>query len=148
MRYESSVTSLSWIPSEAVTGATRTAFDSGFTHYDDPPPAEFGDIEELRAGARFRFANVLRAWIEVDDSGRITGGGYDGGGIMGVTTLKLGGLSHTFQAVALPDIQREPVKGDGWMRFAQATGGRTAIPAPRPLRRRDCVRCEAAVVAT
>src|SRR5205823_24368 len=39
MRYESSVTSLSWIPSEAVTGATRTAFDSGFTHYDAPPPA-------------------------------------------------------------------------------------------------------------
>ena len=108
MRYESCVTSLSWIPSEAVTGATRTAFDSGFTHYDDPPPAELGDIEELRAGDRFRFANVLRAWIEVDDSGRITGGGYDGSGIMGATTLKLGGLSHTFQAVALPDMQRTP----------------------------------------
>src|SRR5437762_2171000 len=93
MRYESCVTSLSWIPSEAVTGATRTAFDSGFTHYDDPPPAELGDIEELRAGDRFRFANVLRAWIEVDDSGRITGGGYDGSGIMGATTLRLGGLT-------------------------------------------------------
>src|SRR5580704_6287852 len=107
MRYESSVTSLSWIPSEAVTGASRTAFDSGFTHYDDPPPAELGDIEELRAGDRFRFANVLRAWIEVDDSGRITGGGYDGGGIMGTTTLRLAGLRHTFQAVALPVIQRQ-----------------------------------------
>ena len=105
MRYESSVTSLSWIPSEAVTGASRTAFDSGFTHYDDPPPAELGDIEELRAGDRFRFANALRAWIEVDDSGRITGGGYEGGGIMGATTLRLAGLRHTFQAVALPDIQ-------------------------------------------
>ena len=126
MRYESSVTSLSWIPSEAVTGATRTAFDSGFTHYDDPPPAELGDIEELRAADRFRFANVLRAWIDVDDSGRITGGGYDGGGIMGVTTLKLAGLSHTFQAVALPDIQRPPEQGEGWMRFVQTTGGRTA----------------------
>ena len=116
MRYESCVTSLSWIPSEAVTGATRTAFDSGFTHYDDPPPAELGDIEELRAADRFRFANVLRAWIEVDDSGRITGGGYDGSGIMGATTLKLGGLSHTFQAVALPDMQRTPEHGEGWMR--------------------------------
>ena len=93
MRYESSVTSLSWIPSEAVTGATRTAFESGFAHYDDPPPADLGDIEELRAGDRFRFANVLRAWIEVDDSGRITGGGYDGGGIMGATTVRLGGLT-------------------------------------------------------
>ena len=47
--------------------ASRAAFDKGFTHYDKPPPAEFGDIEELRAADRFRFANVLRAWIEVDE---------------------------------------------------------------------------------
>ena len=72
MRHESCVTSLSWIPSEAVTGGTRVAFDAGFTHYDDPPPGELGDIEELRGADRFRFANVLRAWIDVDDSGRIT----------------------------------------------------------------------------
>ncbi len=148
MRYESCVTSLSWIPSEAVTGATRTAFDSGFTHYDDPPPAELGDIEELRAGDRFRFANVLRAWIEVDDSGRITGGGYDGSGIMGATTLRLGGLSHTFQAVPLPDLQRTPEQGEGWMRFVQTTGGRTAIPAPRPVRRRPFVQWQAPLVWT
>jgi len=148
MRYESCVTSLSWIPSEAVTGATRTAFDSGFTHYDDPPPAELGDIEELRAGDRFRFANVLRAWIEVDDSGRITDGGYDGSGIMGTTTLRLGSLSHTFQAVPLPDMQRTPEQGDGWMRFVQTTGGRTAIPAPRPVRRRPFVQWQAPLVWT
>ena len=148
MRYENCVTSLSWIPSEAVTGATRTAFDSGFTHYDDPPPAELGDIEELRAGDRFRFANVLRAWIEVDNSGRITGGGYDGSGIMGATTLRLGGLSHTFQAVPLPDLQRTPEQGDGWMRFVQTTGGRTAIPAPRPVRRRPFVQWQAPLVWT
>ena len=148
MRYESSVTSLSWIPSEAVTGVSRAAFDSGFTHYDDPPPAEFGDIEELRAADRFRFANVLRAWIEVDDSGRITGGGYGGGGLMGATTLKLAGLSHTFQAVTLPDIQRPPEKGDGWMRFVQTTGGRTAIPAPRPVRRRPFIQWQAPLVWT
>lgn len=47
MRYESSVTSLSWIPSEAVTGASRLAFGSGFAHYDDPPPAKLDDIQEL-----------------------------------------------------------------------------------------------------
>jgi hypothetical protein len=152
MRYESSVTSLSWIPSEAVTGASRSAFDSGFTHYDDPPPAELGDIEELRAGDRFRFANALRAWIEVDDSGRITGGGYDGGGIMGATTLRLAGLRHTFQAVALPDIQREPeegaARGESWIRFVQTTGGRTAIPAPRPVRRRPFIQWQAPLVWT
>ena len=59
MRYESTVTSLSWIPSEAVEGGTRLAFDAGFTHYDEPPPAELDDIEALRAADRFRFANVL-----------------------------------------------------------------------------------------
>jgi hypothetical protein len=152
MRYESSVTSLSWIPSEAVTGVSRAAFDSGFTHYDDPPPAELGDIEELRVADRFRFANVLRAWIEVDDSGHITGGGHDGGGLMGVTTLRLAGLRHTFQAVALPDIQRSPEKGgetgESWMRFVQTTGGRTAIPAPRPVRRRPFIQWQAPLVWT
>jgi hypothetical protein len=147
MRYESSVTSLSWIPSEAVTGVSRAAFDSGFTHYDDPPPGELDDIEELQAADRFRFANRLRAWIEVDD-GRITGGGYSGGGLMGATTLRLAALSHTFQAVALPDIQRAPEMGDGWMRFVQTTGGRTAIPAPRPVRRRPFIQWQAPLVWT
>jgi len=148
MRYESSVTSLSWIPSEAVTGVSRAAFDSGFTHYDDPPPGELDDIEELQAADRFRFANRLRAWIEVDDDGRITGGGYSGGGLMGATTLRLAGLSHTFQAVALPDIQRAPEMGDGWIRFVQTTGGRTAIPAPRPVRRRPFIQWQAPLVWT
>ena len=69
MRYESCITSLSWIPSEAVTGGTRVAFDAGFTHYDDPPPDRIDDIEALRATDKFRFANVLRAWVEVDASG-------------------------------------------------------------------------------
>jgi hypothetical protein len=148
MRYESSVTSLSWIPSEAVTGVSRAAFDSGFTHYDDPPPAEIIDLEELRAADRFRFGNLLRAWIEVDDSGHITGGGYDGGGLMGVTTVRLAGLRHTFQAVALPDIQRSPETGESWMRFVQTAGGRTAIPAPRPVRRRPFIQWQAPLVWT
>ena len=89
MRYESCVTSLSWIPSEAVTGKTRVFFDAGFTHYDEPPPAALGDIEELRAADRFRFANLLRAWIDVDGAGQITAGGYGGGGLMGATTVRL-----------------------------------------------------------
>jgi hypothetical protein len=148
MRYESCVTSLSWIPSEAVTGSSRMAFDSGFTHYDDPPPAGFADIGELQAADRFRFANVLRAWIDVDDSGRITGGGYGGGGLMGVTTVKLAGLRHTFQAVALPDLQRAPERGETWMRFVQTTGGRTAVPMPRPVRRPPFVQWRAPLVWT
>jgi hypothetical protein len=150
MRYESCVTSLSWIPSEAITGPSRAAFDKGFTHYDDPPPPAFDDIEELRAADRFRFANVLRAWIDVDGTGRITAGGYDanGGGLMGNTTVRLGGLSHVFQAAALPDLRREPERGDGWMRFAQTTGGRTGLPAPRRVRHRPFVQWRAPLVWT
>ena len=48
MRIESSVTSLSWIPSEAVTGANKSVFEIGFTHYDDPPPDVIEDLEALR----------------------------------------------------------------------------------------------------
>lgn len=37
-RIESSVTSLSWIPREAVEGINRLAFRLGISHYDPPPP--------------------------------------------------------------------------------------------------------------
>ena len=124
------------------------AFDSGFTHYDEPPPAELGDISELRAADRFRFANMLRAWIEVDIAGQITAGGYGGSGLMGASTVRFGGLKHTFQAAALPDLQRAPERGDSWMRFAQTTGGRTALPLPRPVRRRPYVQWQAPLVWT
>ena len=136
MRHESTVTSLSWIPSEAVTGSTKAAFEGGFSHYDQPPPGELagsGSVAELRAADRFRFANVLRAWIETDDSGQITGAGYatDSGGQMGSTTVSLGVTRRTFQAVGLPDLRREPEYGDGWVRFTQTVGGRTGLPMPR-----------------
>jgi hypothetical protein len=148
MRYESSVTSLSWIPSEAVTGASRLAFDSGFTHYDEPPPGELEDIEALRAADRFRFANVLRAWIEVSDDGEITGAGYGAGGLMGSTTLRLAGLRYRFQAVKLEDIQRPPEHGPGWVRFVQTVGGRTGVPMPRPVKHSPYVQWQAPLVWT
>jgi Cyclic nucleotide-binding domain len=148
MHYESSVTSLSWIPSEAVEGGTRLAFESGFTHYDNPPPDVLGDLEALRAADRFRFANALRAWIEVDSFGAITDCGYCGTGLIGATTVRLGGASHTFQAVLLPDLRRTPDRGDGWVRFAQTVGGRTGLPAPRRVRRRPYVQWQAPLVWT
>jgi Cyclic nucleotide-binding domain len=148
MRYESCVTSLSWIPSEAIPGGSRLAFDAGFTHYDDPPPATIGVIDELRVADRFRFANVLRAWIEVDDAGVITAAGYGGGGLMGATTVRLGAVQHAFQAVQLPDLQRAPEQGDGSARFSQTVGGRTGLPAPRRVRRPPFVQWQAPLVWT
>jgi len=148
MRYASSVTSLSWIPSEAVTGGARVAFDSGFTHYDDPPPAQIDDLEALRAADRFRFANVLRAWIDVDGAGEISGCGYSGGGHIGDTTIRMGGLRHTFQNALLPDLRRDPERGDGWVRFMQTVGGRTSMPAPRRVRHRPYIQWQAPLVWT
>ncbi|MEP7023096.1 MAG: cyclic nucleotide-binding domain-containing protein [Actinomycetota bacterium] len=148
MRYESCVTSLSWIPSEAIEGSARLAFDAGFTHYDDPPPAELGDIEDLRVADRFRFANVLGAWVETGESGTITGYGYSGAGLMGATTVRVGALAHTFQAVQLPVLQRAPEVGEHGVRFSQTTGGRTGLPAPRRVKRPPYVQWQAPLVWT
>ncbi len=148
MRYETSVTSLSWIPSEAVTGSTRVAFDSGLTHYDDPPPAKIDDLEALREADKFRFANVLKAWIEVDDDGTITGSGYSGGGHIGNTTIRLGGMRHVFQNALLPDLRKDPEYGDGWVKFSQTVGGRTSVPAPRKVAHRPYVQWQAPLVWT
>src|ERR1700746_1757769 len=135
MRHESRVPSLSWIPSEAVTGGTRVPLGTGFARYDQPPPGELGDIERLRAADRFRFANVLAAWIDVGDCGQITGCGYSGGGLMRSTMIKLGPLVHRCLAIKLPDLQRDPQPGGGWVRFVQTTGGRAGLPAPTRGRR-------------
>jgi hypothetical protein len=149
MRVESSVTSLSWIPSEAVTGMNRAVFDSGIAHYDDPPPDTIVDLDELQRGDRFRFANRLRAWIDVQD-GRIVGFGYgdDSGGLMGSTTVRVATREATFAAPALPDIQTEPERGDGWVRFEQTVGGRTALPAPRRVNHPPFVQFRAPLVWT
>jgi hypothetical protein len=147
MRIESSVTSLSWIPSEAVRGSTRVAFDAGITHYDAPPPDIVDDLGSLAEADCFRFANHLAAYIEVDN-GSITGWGYTGGGMMGSTTVRLGALRHTFEAVALPDLQSPPQIGEGWVRFTQTAGGRTGLPAPRRVRRRPFIQWQAPMVWT
>jgi hypothetical protein len=129
MRIQSSVTSVSWIPSEAVTGMTKLPFEVGVTHYDSPPPDVIDDLEALGANDRFRFANRLDAWIEVEH-GKIVDHGYAGGAVMGSTTVRLG-KQATFAAVGFPEIRREPEISATSARFVQTAGGRPAIPAPR-----------------
>ncbi len=147
MRVESSVTSLSWIPSEAVTGLNKAIFGSGFTHYDDPPPDELGDLAALQAADRFRFANHLVGWIEVVD-GTIVDAGYEGGCLMGATTVAVGPKQATFAAVALDDI-RQPVElTPTSARFVQTVGGHTAVPAPRRVNKPPFLKFEAPTVWT
>lgn len=135
MRLESSVISLSWIPSEAISGpAVKMPFELGLTHYDEVPPDHIDDLASLKDAERFRFANELRAWIEVED-GRIVDHGYSGVGHMVHTRLKLGRKQLLFQPTAFPELRAEPeVKGDR-VRFVQTAGGRTGLPAPRRVRR-------------
>lgn len=147
MRIESSVTSISWIPSEAVEGAFKLPFETGVSHYDAPPPDHIDDLDALRRGDRFRFANELRAWIEVED-GRVVGYGYSGGGCIGSTTLRLGGKSMTLAAVPLPDRQQEPEVGEGYVRFVQTAGGRTGAPAPRRVSRPPFIQISAPLAWT
>src|SRR5918996_6372052 len=132
MRIESSVTSISWIPSEAIEGPSKLPFEFGITHYDPPPPDHIDDLEELRRQNRFREANELRAFIEVED-GRIVDYGHLGKGHIGATTVKLGPAAVRFPAVHLPDIQHEPEVSDTSVRFVQTVGGRMGLPTPRPV---------------
>jgi hypothetical protein len=68
--------------------------------------------------------------------------------MMGSTTVNLGGLHYRFQAVQLPDLQRDPESGDTSVHFVQTTGGRTGLPAPRRVRRRPFVQWQAPLVWT
>jgi hypothetical protein len=119
----------------------------GVAHYDDPPPDHIDSLDALRDADRFRFANRLEAWIDVED-GRITGHGQSGGGHIGSTTLRLGSRGMTFAAVAFPDRQPEAALGDGWVRFTQTAGGRTGVPAPRKVSRPPFVQIAAPVAWT
>ena len=134
-RLESSVTAISWIPSEAIEGLSKIPFELGITHYDQPPPDRITDLEELRTTDRFREANELRAYIDVED-GRIVGQGYLGQGHIGKTTVRVGPAAIRFPAVQLPDIQKEAEVSTTAARFEQTIGGRMGIPTPRPVPRK------------
>jgi Cyclic nucleotide-binding domain len=138
-RYESSITSLSWIPSEAIKGLPRLPFDMGVTHYDDPPPEELTDLNDLMSSGRSRFANELRAWVEVED-GRIVAHGHSGQGHIGRTLAGVGPMQIEFRTIPFPDLQAHEVVGDSEVRFRQTAGGRTSLPAPRRVARKPFLR--------
>lgn len=142
MRLESSVTALSWIPSEAITGITRMPFDMGVARYDPPPPDVLEDMEQLNREGRFRLANELRAWIEVGEEGRVVDFGHAGRGWISSTEMRLGGFHAAFAPVPLPDLRPAPeVLEDGRaVRFVQSAGGRTGAALPRRVRHKPFVR--------
>jgi hypothetical protein len=147
MRYEQTVTTISWIPSEAVTGPMNKAiFGSGFTHYDDPPPDVIDELEEMGRNDKFRFANRLHGWIEVE-SGKIVDCGYIDGSVMGSTTIRLGSKDLArLEAVSYPELRADPEATETTVRFVQTFGGRPAVPAPRRVNHPPFVQIEGPTV--
>ena len=130
MRVESAVTSITWIPSEAISGMPKLPFEMGMAHYDEPPPDRIDDLDPLHENDLFREANELKAWIEVEDD-KVVDQGYSGKGRIGITRIKLGPREVAFAAVQYPLLQAEPEVGDGWVKFVQSAGGHMGLPAPR-----------------
>ena len=147
MRVESSVTSVSWIPSEAIAGVTRIPFELGVTHYDDPPPDQWEDLDSVLGAEGARFANDLRAWVDVQD-GRIVGYGQDGGGRVSHTLVRLGGMQVLVMAARYPDLRPEPMVGEDFVRFTQTAGGRPGVPAPRMVKDAPFVKTQGPAVWT
>ncbi|HZG36951.1 MAG TPA: cyclic nucleotide-binding domain-containing protein [Gaiellaceae bacterium] len=132
MRVEGSVAAISWIPSEAIEGLPKLPFELGIGKYDEPPPDRIadGDLERLRDEDRFREANLLRAWIEVED-GKIVNCGYAGDGLVGSTTFRLGKKQVIVPGVAFEILRADPEVSEDCVRFVQTVGGRAGFPAPR-----------------
>lgn len=134
MRIASKVTSISWIPLEAIRGMPKLPFQRGMAHYDLPPPDVLEDLEALREADAFRFANELSAWIEVED-GRITDFGHTGSGHIGSTRIRVGPKAKVFPGVSFPELRPDPEVTETSVRFVQTAGGRTGLAAPRTVNR-------------
>jgi hypothetical protein len=149
LRIESSVTAISWIPSEAIQGLPKLPFELGIGHYDEPPPDRLteGDLGQLRDADRFREANNLKAWIEVDD-GTVVAFGYAGGGLVGSTTFRFGPKDIVIPGVAFDTLQHEPEAHGDAVRFVQTVGGRAGFPAPRKVKRKPFFRIQSATAWT
>jgi len=153
MKISGAATSISWIPSDLVTGPMKLGFDVGLSHYDPPPPesVRLEDVQRLSDQDRFRFGNRLAAWAELDGSGAVTGCGYEesSGLVIGVSRIRLGPITVTVRSGRLPALRRDPVTlPDGGVRFVQTVGGRTGFPMPRPVSSAPYVQWSSPVVWT
>ena len=135
IRVEDSVTSLSWIPREAIEGMAQIPFEVSMTRYDQPPPDQLTEdsLEALQDAGRFRFVNRLRAWADIED-GKIVRYGHEGQSMIGKTKMKLGRFLVAVPPVPFPDLHAEPVATETQVQFVQTAGGRTGLPAPRTVK--------------
>jgi len=134
MQIVRSATTISWIPSDSIPGLLRLPMEKGLMHYDPPPPLTVTELEPMRRRGEFRFANVLRAWIDVEH-GKIGDCRYAGGVIMGLTPITAGPLRVLLPTKSNPVMQHSPqVIGDS-VTFVQTAGGRPGFSVLMPVRR-------------
>ena len=132
MRIERHATSISWIPSDSIPGPLRFPFEKGVMHYDPPPPLSLTDLESMRRGGRFRFANRLGVWLEVED-GDIKDCGYtDPGLIVGFTPITAGPLRVLLPTKPNPEIRHTPQIVGNEGTFVQTAGSRPGFSFLRP----------------
>jgi hypothetical protein len=134
MQITRSATSVSWIPSDSIPGLLKIPMEKGFMHYDPPPPLAVTDLEGMRERGEFRFANILRAWIDVEDR-KIRDFGYAGGLLMGLTPFTAGGLRVMLPAKPNAVIRHEPQLAGDAVTFVQTAGGRPGFSFVRPAAR-------------
>jgi hypothetical protein len=135
MRVESSITAITWLPFAALDQLPELPIGIAVAHYDEPPPEVLGDLDELRDEDRFREANQLQGWIEVEN-GEIVNYGRDGRSVVTGAGLDLDASQIAFPAIEFPVLWPEPEVGDGYVRFQQTVGGQIGFPVPRPMRGR------------
>ena len=140
------VTTVSWIPSESVSGALyRVPFEMGLCHYNphqtscrtSTPCSSLMKLDsstDCRPGSTLRTASYQARPLRT--------------GLIGSTTLRLGRHDLRFAAIALPDRRRAERVGTDAVRFEQTAGGRTGVPAPRRVTRPPFVELVAPVAWT
>ena len=131
MQITRSATSVSWIPSDSIPGLLKIPMEKGLMHYDPPPPLALTDLEGMRHRGEFRLANILRAWIQVED-GTIRDYGYAGGAIPGVTPFTAGPLRVMLPTKPNPVIQHPPRLAGDAVTFIQTVGNRPGFSFLRP----------------
>lgn len=152
MRVEKTVMSVSWIPSDSLKGALKTGMDLRLSHWDQPLPDRIDGAEEVQDLCRhdkFRFANLLSVWADIEDGRVVDAGHHESSGlVMGATTIRVGRVGATFRAASLPTLRPDPERAEGSVRFVQTVGGRTGVPLPRPVPHPPYVRWQAPLVWT
>jgi hypothetical protein len=117
--------------SDSLPPLLRIPFEKRLMHYDPPPPLTITDLEPMGRRGEFRFANRLSVCIEVED-GNVTGSGYSGGTIMGVTPFTVGPPRVMSPTKRNPEIQQVPQVIGNEATFVQTAGNRPGFSLLRP----------------